>query len=52
MMLAYDANQSKIRWLLDMWSYQWQPPSSALFSVDQVKVETLLSTGFALPTTT
>lgn len=28
MMLAYDADQSKIPWLLDMWSYQWQTPFS------------------------
>lgn len=27
-MLAYDADQSKIPWLLDMWSYQWQTPFS------------------------
>ncbi|KPI35332.1 uncharacterized protein AB675_9952 [Cyphellophora attinorum] len=28
MFLAYDANQNKIPWLLDMWSYQWQTPFS------------------------
>ena len=28
MMLAYDANQKKVPWLLDMWSYQWQTPFS------------------------
>lgn len=28
MMLAYDANQEEIPWLLDMWSYQWQTPFS------------------------
>lgn len=28
MMLAYDANQQKVPWLLDMWSYQWQTPFS------------------------
>ncbi|GAB7335629.1 hypothetical protein MBLNU13_g07952t2 [Cladosporium sp. NU13] len=27
-MLAYDANQQKIPWLLDIWSYQWQTPFS------------------------
>ena len=27
-MLAYRANQAKIPWLLNMWSYQWQTPFS------------------------
>lgn len=27
-MLAYDANQQQIPWLLDFWSYQWQTPFS------------------------
>lgn len=27
-MLAYDADQTKVPWLLDMWSYQWQTPFS------------------------
>lgn len=30
MMLAYDANQHKVPWLLDMWSYQWQTPFSPI----------------------
>jgi hypothetical protein len=28
MMLAYDANQEQVPWLLDFWSYQWQTPFS------------------------
>lgn len=28
MMLAYDANQTAVPWLLDMFSYQWQTPFS------------------------
>lgn len=28
MMVEYDANQTEVPWLLDMWAYQWQTPFS------------------------